>query len=284
MPEADDDFVLGKIGEWGDEVRFRAQKEHMIAFAAATNDDLVPHATGEYAAPIYAVVPAFETMARTTMEVVPEHLRMKILHGEQDMRFGRPIRVGDELRCRAKVVGIHGRSSGVVVTTYLETFDSRGEQVNEQYFTGFFRGGKLDGGHGESAPAHRFDGTLRDRATDAKVEQRFDADQTFRYAEASGDTMPIHTDEKFARSVGLSGIIVHGLCTMAFTSRAVIESICPRDPSRLKRLAVRFSSPARPGDAVTTQLWATGGGTYAFETATQDGALVIKDGFAEVAG
>lgn len=75
-------------------------------------------------------------------------------------------------------------------------------------------------------------------------EQTFDADQTFRYAEASGDTMPIHTDEEFARSVGLRGIIIHGLCTMAFVSRAAIQTACPEDPSRLRRLAVRFSAPA----------------------------------------
>ena len=33
---------------------------------------------------------------------------------------------------------------------------------------------------------------------------------TDRYAQASGDTNPIHTDEAFARSVGLPGRILHG--------------------------------------------------------------------------
>lgn len=284
MSDADHDFLLDKIGEWSEEVVFRAEKDHMVAFAAATNDDLAAHARGEYAAPVYAVVPVFDAMARTTMEVVPEDLRMRILHGEQDMRFVRPIRAGDELRCRAKVIGIHGRSSGVVVTTYLESLGSQGELVNEQYFTGFFRGGRLEGGRGEQPPEHQFDEGLRERSADAKVEQTFDADQTFRYAEASGDTTPIHTDEEFAKSVGLPGIIIHGLCTMAFVSRAVIQNTCPQEPGRLKRLAVRFSAPARPGDSVTTQLWGIGDGRYAFETSTEDGALVIKDGLAEVAG
>ena len=43
---------------------------------------------------------------------VPDELMMRILHGEQDMRFHRPILAGDDLRCRAKVIGIHGKSSG----------------------------------------------------------------------------------------------------------------------------------------------------------------------------
>ena len=45
--------------------------------------------------------------------------------------------------------------------------------------------------------------------------------------------MPIHLDEEFAKSVGLPGIIIHGLCTMAFTSWAAIQNLAAGDPDRL---------------------------------------------------
>jgi acyl dehydratase len=41
------------------------------------------------------------------------------------------------------------------------------------------------------------------------------------YAKASGDQNPIHQDEQVARSVGLPGVIAHGMYTMALTARAV---------------------------------------------------------------
>jgi acyl dehydratase len=44
-----------------------------------------------------------------------------------------------------------------------------------------------------------------------------------RYAEASGDHNPIHQDEDVARSVGLPGVIAHGMYTMALAARAVGE-------------------------------------------------------------
>jgi acyl dehydratase len=209
-----------------------------------------------------------------------------VLHGEQDIRIHRPIRPNETLSCRAKVTGVHGRSSGVVVTALVET-TSDGEPVNDQYFTAFFRGGELDGGYGEEPPAHSFDESLRNRPADAEVVQKYDEDQTWRYAEASGDPMPIHTDEEFAKAMGLPGIIIHGLCTMAFTSRAVIETACPEDPSRLKRIAVRFSSTAFPRNTITTSLWKVGEGpdgtsTVAFETTSDEGASIIKDGLAEI--
>lgn len=44
-----------------------------------------------------------------------------------------------------------------------------------------------------------------------------------RYAEASGDHNPIHQDEEVARSVGLPGVIAHGMYTLALVARAVAE-------------------------------------------------------------
>lgn len=41
------------------------------------------------------------------------------------------------------------------------------------------------------------------------------------YAAASGDHNPIHSDEEVARSVGLPGVIAHGMYTLALTARAV---------------------------------------------------------------
>ena len=42
-----------------------------------------------------------------------------------------------------------------------------------------------------------------------------------RYAAASGDHNPIHQDEGVATSVGLPGVIAHGMYTMALAARAV---------------------------------------------------------------
>ncbi|MCW2798017.1 MaoC/PaaZ C-terminal domain-containing protein [Nocardioides sp.] len=42
-----------------------------------------------------------------------------------------------------------------------------------------------------------------------------------RYAQASGDHNPIHQDESVALSVGLPGVIAHGMFTMALAARAV---------------------------------------------------------------
>jgi acyl dehydratase len=72
-----------------------------------------------------------------------------------------------------------------------------------------------------------------------------DAGLTKRYAEASGDPNPIHTDPEFAKSVGLPGVILHGLYSMAQVAKAHTEA-AGGDPRALKRLAVQFRGMGFP--------------------------------------
>jgi acyl dehydratase len=60
------------------------------------------------------------------------------------------------------------------------------------------------------------------------------------YAEASGDHNPIHPDDQVARSVGLPGVIAHGMYTMALAARAV-EAWFPG--AEVVSLGCKFTSP-----------------------------------------
>lgn len=280
-------FKPEAIGTTGEPVEFEVERKRIAAYAAATNDTIPAHAAGDIAPPVFAIVPAFQAAGMASMQVIPGELIGAILHGEQDFHFQRPIEPGMKLSTVATPIGIGQRSSGVTVVTRAETREAGGDLVVEQFMTTFVRGAQGVADTGEQAPGHGFDESLRERDPDAEVAQTYDADQTFRYAEASGDPMQIHLDEEFAKAVGLPGIIIHGLCTMAFTSVAAIESFTRDDPTRLRRLAVRFASIALPEQTITTRIWAAGRSgdrtAYAYETSSDAGAVVIKDGLAEIA-
>ncbi len=280
-------FDIGKVGQWSDEQEIKVDAERAKAYAAATNDPIPQHQSGELAPPVFAVVPIWEVMGGAVGAVTPADALPFVVHGEQDIYFHQPIVPGMVLRSRGAPIGVHVKQSGTTVVSRMETRDDSGALVNEQYTVTFFRGVTGGEGTGEEAPAHRLPEELRGTDPVAIAEQTFDKDQTYRYSEASGDTVPIHLDEEFAKSVGLPGIIIHGLCTMAFTSWAAIGELAAGDPTLLKRLAVRFSKPVLPGETVTTQFWSTGerdGKTvYAFETTNPAGEAVIKDGVAEIA-
>ncbi|MGY2873193.1 acyl dehydratase [Marmoricola sp. URHA0025 HA25] len=61
------------------------------------------------------------------------------------------------------------------------------------------------------------------------------------YAEASGDHNPIHQDEAVARSVGLPGVIAHGMYTLALAARYVDEEL--GQPGRIAQIGAKFTRP-----------------------------------------
>ncbi|MCE5288403.1 MAG: MaoC family dehydratase N-terminal domain-containing protein [Nocardiaceae bacterium] len=279
-------FEVDGLNVWADPETFEVTRERIAEYAAATNDPIGAHLNGDVASPVFAIVPAFDALMAPALDVVPIDIFGRIVHGEQDFHFHRAIRPGDVITARGRVIGWDSVDSGARLSIHIECRDQNDELVNEQYLIGFFRGVDAGPSIGEQVPAHRFEASLRDNAPVAKVAQHVDLDQTFRYAPASGDPMPIHLEEEVARDAGLPGIIAHGLCTMAFTSWAVLTEVGASDVNRLKRFAVRFSKMVLPGDDLETRIWKAGSSdgltTYAFETARGED-FVITDGLAVIA-
>ena len=188
-------FRAGLIGEWSEQpCEFEVSRDRIAAYAAATNDDIAKHSRGLVAPPVFAVVPAWPAMTRAVMEIVPPELTPRVVHGEQDMRLHRPIEPGMRLVSRGVARGVHARSSGVAVTSYAET-RTRGELVVEQYMTTFVRGVQVAESLGEPAPGLASPPKLAGTPPATEVAQTYDADETYRYATASGDHTPIHFDQ-----------------------------------------------------------------------------------------
>lgn len=276
------------LDSWTEDDLFEVTRERIAEYAAATNDPIPAHRDGDIAPPVFAIVPVFESMMMPTVDVLPVELVPRVVHGEQDFIFHRPIRPGDKLVSRGKMVGYEGLDNGTRAAILVECRTEDGELVNEQYVTCFVRGFNAGKSVGVLAPPHKFDEALREQSPVAEVIQHVDEDQTFRYSPASGDPMPIHLDEEVARDAGLPGIIAHGLCTMAFTSWAVLTEVGGSDVTRLRRFAVRFSKMVLPGDDLHTTIWRKSRGagitTYAFETTRAGGQeKAITDGWADIA-
>lgn len=262
--------------------------ERAKAYAAATNDDNDAYRAGACVPPVFGVVPTWTALGLALADVVPEEAMVRIVHGEQDMHFRRPLVPGMILSTVAEAHSIRPAGSASRFTVRLTSTEAgTADPVLEQYVTMVVR--NLPGAEkaGPDKPDHRFPPAARAHKV-GEVPVHVDHDQTFRYRDASGDNMPIHVDEAVARSVGLPGIIVHGLCTMAMAGRAVLATVADDDPTRLRRLAVRFSEFVLPGDELVTTVYDAGGDEerrlhlYAFE-AHSDGRRCITHGRAEVA-
>ena len=66
-------------------------------------------------------------------------------------------------------------------------------------------------------------------------------DSLVRYAGASGDFNPIHYRDDVAQSVGLPGVLAHGMLTMGLAVQPVIDWL--GDPGRVLDYQVKFTRP-----------------------------------------
>ncbi len=71
-----------------------------------------------------------------------------------------------------------------------------------------------------------------------------------RYADASGDRNPLHTDPQFAATTQFGGTVAHGMLVLAYLSEMLTLAFGERWVAG-GRMKARFRAPARPGDTVT---------------------------------
>src|SRR5690348_3919195 len=73
--------------------------------------------------------------------------------------------------------------------------------------------------------------------------------QLVKYAGASGDFNPLHTDDAFAQSIGMPGVIAHGMLVMGFLGEYVME--LAGNTAETTNFRMRFGAMTRPGDQIT---------------------------------
>lgn len=70
------------------------------------------------------------------------------------------------------------------------------------------------------------------------------------FAELSGDTNPLHTDEGFARSRGFEGKVAYGMLSASFYSR-LVGVYLPGKNCLFQSIEATFNRPVYPGDVLS---------------------------------
>ena len=110
--------------------------------------------------------------------------------------------------------------------------------------------------------------------------------QIARFAAATGDFNPIHTDEVFARKIGFPSVIAHGPLTLAFLTQVMGHNF---GPDKVRAVTAQFRAPILPGDTLRVEGTVTevAGGRASCELRVvrgEDDVVATGTGSAEVQG
>lgn len=179
-----------------------------------------------------------------------------VLHGEQAIRFPRPIPLDVPLTGRSRVVNLwdKGPGKGALVEVECKVTDAADQPVWTVNRTAYLRG---EGGFGGRRQPPDPAWTLPEHAPDITRDMATGPHQALLYR-LTGDMNPVHADPAVAAAVGFDRPILHGLCTYGIAGHALLRAVCDNDPARMGALSLRFSAPAFPGDTIRTEIWRDG--------------------------
>ena len=266
--------------------RFRGPSEFVYqkqtaAYAQATNDQNPAYLDGgEVIAPvIFPVRPLLAVCGQAALDKELNADLLRLVHGEQEMIFHDAIRPWDLIAARAEITDIEDKASGQLLKIGQRLMRD-GECVVEATSGYFIRGPGGGGKKADKEPTPTRDYLFENS-------WNMDEDQSIRYAEASLDRNPIHVDDGVAKAAGHPRMIAHGLCTLAMSTRELINQVAQGDPRKLKRIKVRFTKIVLPGDTLHTRAWlvdqTADSQTIGFETLNANGQVVLGNASAEFA-
>lgn len=183
-----------------------------------------------------------------------------------------------ELHLKSRLIGVHKRGSGGLVEQESLLTDTRGTPYYRMVSGSFLVGAKnfTDSGITMSRKV-----PLPHRRPDRVVEETTSVYQAHTYR-LSGDYNALHVDPSFAKMSGFGKPILHGLCTMGFSARAVLNAYADGDAERFKALKVRFASPVLPGQTLQVNMWKEGARVLFVTKVKETGKTVINNAYMDL--
>lgn len=200
----------------------------------------------------------------------------RVVHGEQELLLHAPLPVEGELISETTIAGLidKGEGQGALLYTRKDVTDAAsGVLLASTLNTTFIRGG---GGFGGSSEPFKASQRAPVGVPDFVLDMPTRPEQAL-YYRLNGDDNPLHASPTVAERAGFKQPILHGLCTFGVVCHALVNSLADYDGSRLRSMALRFSSPVYPGETLRCEMWRDG--SFQARVVERD-ALVISHGLA----
>ncbi|CAO1626200.1 unnamed protein product [Parajaminaea phylloscopi] len=238
-------------------------------------------------------VPGFPTLDPNTL-----------VHAEQSLIVHRtlPLISGSGWQLKKQITAVADKKTGLISEATSFLVDPVGHVYATMVSSSFYRGGGQGTGYNKSISgpykvAAASPPAGREGKPDFTQSEKTSPAQAIVYR-LSGDYNPLHIDPAIGAQGGLGGVILHGLCSYGFATRAILRSVNPQDGvagapvSALRKICARFTSPVKPGNELRTDVWilnkdARQGGQTRYELAFEQvnlatGKKALGGGYAEV--
>lgn len=206
---------------------------------------------------------------------IDDKLLKTIVHQSEHITFLKKVSPAAELTVKSKLWSITPHKKGTKLLTRFEYY-SENELVVIEYAGGLLFGVKCIGNGqslGEIPRTEKIDVSSIWEET-IEIDKRLPYD----YAKKAEIDAPIHTDPKFAKSIGLPDIILQGTCTFAKSVNVLLNKELDNDIGKIKSVSTKFTGMVVPPDIVTVRLLKREAGILYFDVINKKNSPVLKGG------
>ncbi len=225
-----------------------------------------------------------ETWDRNTLtsDFPVEVMRQQVHFGET-LFWNRPVQAGEKLHLQGSMAAIFPHRGGTEMVVRYDARDMQGNLVFTEYEGALLRRVRCgDEGTGmENLPAVPKCPPVEHPLWEASSPISKTAAHV--YDGCTNMHFPIHTSAKFARSVGLKGIIFQGAATLSMAVRDLTNREAAGDACRVKAVSCRFTGMVMPGSEITLRLLrrtqSETGAALFFDVLNAEGKPAISQGY-----
>ena len=210
--------------------------------------------------PTFGVIPCtctFGTEPYSAQPLMPTKMIEGIktegtLHMDHFLKVHRPIPQEATLQIKKTIRNVYdrGEGKGAKINVEIVGLDENGNEIFTNTM-GYLN--RWAGGFGGS-PIPKSTVEIPEREPDCTLGDSYPLNAPLIYR-LTGDTFPLHADPAFAQKSGFSGPIVHGLCSLGYACRLMVDKVLGGDVSRFVSIENQFRSVAMPGDSFILELW-----------------------------
>lgn len=281
------DFVGVTLKEYTCRITARQTMNYAAAIGDASRlyfDDEQPE--GIIAPPLFPVTmtwPIIENIADYIEAAdFPKEMLLTQVHYSEHLLINRPVTPGSLVKIKGVIAAILPHRAGTYCVLRFVASDSEGQVLFTEHIGAVMRGVLCaDGGKGAAeipvAPA-----APEASAKSWEATIPVDTLAPFVYDSGANIHFPIHTSVKFARQVGLPGIIHQGTATLAYAVHQILNREAGGDSRRVMAIHCLFTGMVLPGSTIRVRMT----GENAFSDATDlfftvinaEGKIAIRDG------
>lgn len=199
-----------------------------------------------------------------------------VVHGEQYLKIFAKMPTEATVETRFRVQATLDKGRHAIMLIEHETFNTvNGEKIAAGQMVGVLQGA---GGFGGPRNSEYEIPTIAPpkRKPDIAITQQTTNNQAALYR-LSGDINPLHIDPNMAKMGGFKQPILHGLCSLGFATRHVLQAYANGDSNLFEAVKVRFAKPVIPGQTLRTDMWREGKRIH-FQTVVVDNEIPVISG------